>query len=291
MSPAVSPLPGPPAHPPTLERLVPTAPVTPRVCPWHPGEPKVSAAGRQPTMLGVWLGCQHEDWHGGTAGRNCCQSQGQSLGSPGTPCPPACLRQAYRVLPNLGASCLGVHHPAISPGFCSSSKPSRGPCQGSASSSYRSLPSPRRPGEPGQGKPWSGQGTAPTVKGQVWAPGSRCRAGERGHPCYGPILAGTPLQRRAGHCPGQGPARSGTEPGVARKRRRRRARGTYLGGWGSRRTGAHAPPFLPAPGSGAGPGSPSGRAASLLLRLSGGSRVSPRQSHGWLCHADRYQPP
>lgn len=123
------------------------------------------------------------------------------MGSPGTSCPPGCLRQVSRVVPNLGALCLEGHCLGVSPGFCSSSKPSRGPCQGSASSSYRSLPSPRRPGEPGQGKPWSGQGTALTVKGQAWAPGSRCRAGEREHPRYGPILAGTPLQRGARHCP------------------------------------------------------------------------------------------
>lgn len=61
------------------------------------------------------------------------------------------------------------------------------------------------------------------------------------------------------------------------RKRRRKAAGTYLGGWGRRRTAARAPPFHPAPGSGAGPGSPSGRAASLLLRLSRGSGVSPQQ--------------
>lgn len=100
----------------------------------------------------------------------------------------------------------------VSPGLCSSSKPRRGPCQGSTSSSYRSLLSPRRPGEPGQGKPWSGQGTAPTVKGQAWAAGSRCRAGEREHPRYGPILVGTTLRSRARYCLGHGLASSRAEP-------------------------------------------------------------------------------
>lgn len=71
------------------------------------------------------------------------------------------------------------------------------------------------------------------------------------------------------------------------RRRRRKAGGTYLGGWGSRRTVAHAQPFLPAPGSDrAGPGSPSGRAASLLLGLSRGGCVSPQ-----LCCTHCHIPP
>lgn len=99
-------------------------------------------------------------------------------------------------------------------------------------------------------------------------------------------------------CPHRGlpaeetPALPGPEAELsqARKRRRRRrnkAGGTYLGGWGSKQTVARAPPFLPAPGSDrAGPGSPSGRAASLLQRLSRGGCVSPQ-----LCCTDCRVPP
>lgn len=74
----------------------------------------------------------------------------------------------------------------------------------------------------------------------------------------------------------------------ARKmKRRRRAGGTYLGGWGSRQTVARAQPSLFALGSDrAGLGSPSGRAASLLLRLSRGGCVSPR-----LCCTNCHVPP
>lgn len=72
----------------------------------------------------------------------------------------------------------------------------------------------------------------------------------------------------------------GAELSQARKRRRRRDGGTYLGGWGSRQTVARAQLFLPAPGSDrAGPGSPSGKTASLLLRLSRGGCVTTAVLH------------
>lgn len=51
------------------------------------------------------------------------------------------------------------------------------------------------------------------MKGQLWAPGSRGRAGERGQLRYCPVLAGTSLRRGAQHCLGRDLARSRAEPG------------------------------------------------------------------------------